>query len=423
MTGRNSKGNQGCASVVTYLFFSIFLVVGLGVLWALAISPFLQLRSAKSRWIEVPCVVHKIEVKIHSGDSNTYSPDVLFEYVVDGKRYTSSQFWFGTGSYGNRKAIADVIAPFQPGGEYPCYVNPTRPSEAVLVRRLAAHAWLGWLFGGIFSAVGAIAMIATYLSNTKAKRKTITWKDPIATVERHDATQRSASKQSLMGEPLEGQPIYTCDLKVCPREDEGPDEPMILAAKESRVGNAVGGWVFALIWNGISWTIAYFIVKDFHWFAAIFMSVFLLIGLAIIVFAFYSTLQIWNPRTTVVCSQRNLYPGSEFEISWLHSTTSSSIAELSIELEGQESATYRQGTTNRTDKSIFHKQMILKTVEPSEISQGFRLVQVPLDTMHTFEAARNSVVWQIRVHGKIRFWPDIRDTYAVTIYAPPIEGA
>ena len=110
-------------------------------------------------------------------------------------------------------------------------------------------------------------------------------------------------------------------------------------------------------------------------------------GAAAILFSIYSTLQLWNPRTIVVCSQRNLYAGSEFEISWLHQGSSSSIAELAIELEGEESATYRQGTTTRTDKSVFFKQIVVKTSEPTEISKGFRLVSLPADTMHSFQGS------------------------------------
>ena len=220
-----------------------------------------------------------------------------------------------------------------------------------------------------------------------------------------------------------GQPQYNVDTSVCPIEQDGPDEPMPLTTQGSRLGTAVGSWFFTLFWNGISWTIGYFILKDFHLFLALFISIFLLVGIATLLFAIYSTLQIWNPKTTVVCSQRNLYPGSEFEISWLHQGKSSSISEFSIELEGQESATYRQGTTTRTDKNSFYKQTVIKTTDANEILQGFSLVQLSEDTMHSFKGTRNSITWQIRVQGKIPFWPDINDLFVITIFPPAIEGA
>ncbi len=382
----------------------------------------LKVREA-STWNEVGCVVRQIAVKVHAGDGDTYSPEVAFDYTVAGQRYTGDQFWFGSGSYGDRKAIEDAIAPFQVGGEYPCYVNPKDPRVAVLTRQVAAHAWLGWLFGGIFGTVGAVAMLACLRGYFGTKQKAASQRSTTSWNRSESLTSTFAKGGVDPDDSTENRPHYDFDSSVCPIEGEGPDEPMVLATKGSRIGTAIGSWFFALIWNGISWTVGYFVLKDFHWFAAIFFSIFALFGVAIFLFAIYSTLQIWNPQTTVVCSQRHLYPGSEFEISWLHQGNSSSIVELSIELEGQESATYRQGTTTRTDKNVFFKQTIVKTNEPNEIAAGFRVYHLPEDTMHTFESSKNSITWQIQVHGKIGFWPDILDAYSITIYPPMIEGA
>lgn len=40
----------------------------------------LRQRSAKA-WSEVSCVVQQITVKVHSGDDDTYSPEVTFDYL------------------------------------------------------------------------------------------------------------------------------------------------------------------------------------------------------------------------------------------------------------------------------------------------------------------------------------------------------
>ncbi len=417
----NIGATCGCIGLAAFL--STFFLAGIGIVWTMSLGPMLQVQSAKN-WKEVECVVRNIGVQVHPGsDNDTYSPEVTFDYTVDNQQYSGHQFWFGSGSTSGRKGIEVAIAPYQVGGEYPCYVNPSDPNDSVLTRQAASHAWIGWLIGSIFSLVGGLGMFAV-ISNyfwPKSKRvKKKTFKAP-------NSNTRSAvlalKGDDMSGSPSDSQPEYTFDSGVCPEEPTGPDEPMQLATSGSRIGTAIGSWFFALIWNGISWTIAYFSMKDFSFFMGLFIGAFLLVGIATLLFAIYSTLQLWNPQTTVVCSQRNIYPGSEFEISWLHQGSSSSISELSIELEGQETATYRQGTTTRTDKSIFYKQTIAKTEEPSEISQGFSLVHLPEDTMHSFKSTRNSIIWQIRVHGKIRFWPDINDTYDITIFPPAIEGA
>ena len=425
-----------CGCILITGFLSLFFLAGIGIVWSMALGPWLQVQSAKN-WNEVGCVVRHIGIKVHPGsDNDTYSPEVTFDYIIGDQQYSGNQFWFGSGSSSGRKAIEAAIAPYQEGGEYPCYVNPMNPNDSVLTRQVPSHAWLGWLLGSIFSLAGGLGMLAVvknyfwpshmFPGHGAAKKRST--KNPISITP--SATLRLKG-DNMSGNPSErqterqtdSQPQYYFDSGVCPEELQTPDEPMQLETKGSRIGTALGSWIFAMIWNGISWTFAYFSFKEANFFMLLFMSLFLLVGVATFLFAIYSTLQLWNPRTIVVCSQRNIYPGSEFEISWLHQGNSAGIHELSIELEGQESATYRQGTTTRTDKSTFFKQSIAKTTDPTEISQGFSLVHLPEDTMHSFKSTRNSIAWQIRVRGKIRFWPDIDDTYDITIFPPAIEGA
>ncbi len=155
-TNQTSHRRTGC---LTWLLSCAFLAIGFGIFWYLSLSPWLQLEAAKEGWIETDCVVRKIEVKAHHNQKGaTYSPDVLYEYTYGGQPYTSDQFWFGNGSYGDRNAVAKAVADYQPGGEYRCYVNPSQPQEAVLSLRLAAHWWLGCLFGAIFGGVGFVAL-------------------------------------------------------------------------------------------------------------------------------------------------------------------------------------------------------------------------------------------------------------------------
>jgi Protein of unknown function (DUF3592) len=423
MATRRSKRSSNWNSCVSILFFSVFFSIGTGLTWFLAVAPMMKSREA-ANWREVGCVIQHISVKAHHGDGTTYSPEVSFSYSIDGQPYTSKQFWFGNGSYGDRRAIERAISPYQAGGEYPCYVNPRNFSEAVLTRQVAAHAWLGWLFGGIFGLVGLGGMIAglrSLMKNKKAVRQPSQFSQErkavpsVQPLKHHHDPSGGMTSESI--------PEYDFDSSVCPIEEDRPDEPLILAPKASRVGSAIGAWIFSIIWNAIAWTIGYFVFQDHQWFAMIFIGVFMIVGIAAIMGSIYCTLQIFNPRTSVVCSQRNLYAGSEFEISWLHQRNTSSISELLIELVGEESATYRQGTTTRTDKKAFFKQTIVQTNEPTEISNGFRLVSLPVDTMHSFQGARNAIVWRISVQGKIRFWPDIHDEFSITIYPPPATGA
>jgi hypothetical protein len=211
---------------------------------------------------------------------------------------------------------------------------------------------------------------------------------------------------------------YPC-LDV-PIEPDGPDEPIVLSSGHSRIGMAIGCWFFALIWNSLTWVAMYHSVRDGNWFVVAIVSLFFLVGIAILLGAFYATLQIFNPRPTLVCSQNRLYPGIEFEVSWTHRGNTGSIHELLITLEGTEEASFKQGTTSRTERSLFHQQTIARVTERSEINEGFRVLVLPSDTMHSFKSSRNAILWVLKVHGKIAWWPDMNEQFSISVYPPPI---
>ncbi len=209
---------------------------------------------------------------------------------------------------------------------------------------------------------------------------------------------------------------------TCPIESGEPDEPLVIQAAESRVAVAVGLWIAGICWTGIVVLIGLAIVQNKNWFPMVILSVFFLVGIALMVFAFYSTLQIFNPRPILACSQRDLYPGSEFELSWMFRGDAKKIKHLEIVLEGIEKVSYRQGTSTRTEEKPFFRQKIVDIPTPEAIAQGFELVSIPLATMHSFKSSNNAFTWQIRVLGKIAFWPDIRDRFEIVLLAPKPDG-
>lgn len=208
-------------------------------------------------------------------------------------------------------------------------------------------------------------------------------------------------------------------LASYPIEPDGPDVPLVLAAKDSRVASAIGMAFMALIWNGISWTITYVVlIKEFSIVPFLFMSLFCLIGLVLLAGAVYAFLQLFNPRPNLICSQTNIYPGTEFEISWVQKGNSTAIKKLSILVEGVEEVSYRQGTSTRKEKSIFFKHALIETTDQTEIAEGYRMMTIPAETMHSFTSKNNSIVWHIRVEGAIPYWPDIADTFQLSVYPP-----
>ncbi len=206
---------------------------------------------------------------------------------------------------------------------------------------------------------------------------------------------------------------------TCPTESGEPDQPLIIEAAESRVAVAIGLWIGGICWTGITVLVSAGILQNNnHWLPFLFAMAFTLFGVALLVFAFYSTLQIFNPRPILASSQRDLYPGSEFELSWMFRGDVKKIQHLEIVLEGIEKVSYRQGTSTRPEEKPFFRQTIVDSKTPEQIAKGFELVALPLETMHSFQSTNNSFTWQIRVLGKIAMWPDIRDRFEIVILAP-----
>ena len=204
----------------------------------------------------------------------------------------------------------------------------------------------------------------------------------------------------------------------CPLESGEPDEPLVIQAAESRVAVAFGLWIAGISWTGIVALIGMGLLQNRAWIPILLVALFLLLGLAMMIFAFYSTLQIFNPRPILACSQRDIYPGSEFELSWMFRGNAKKIQNLEIVLEGVEKVSYRQGTSSRNEEKPFFRQKIVESKTSETITQGFELVSIPLETMHSFKSTNNSITWQIRVFGKIAFWPDIRDRFEIVLLAP-----
>ena len=205
---------------------------------------------------------------------------------------------------------------------------------------------------------------------------------------------------------------------TCPIESGEPDEPLVIQAATSRVAVAIGLWIGGITWTGIVSLISLAVRQNKDWIPMALVSVFLLIGIVLLLLAFYSTLQIFNPSPILACSQRDIYPGSEFELSWMFRGNAKKIKHLEIVLEGIEKVSYRQGTSTRTEEKPFYRQSVVNSDKPETTAQGFELVSIPISTMHSFKSSNNSFTWQIRVIGKIAFWPDIRDRFEIVILAP-----
>ena len=393
----NSEKGSAVPTIIGMLLCSGLLCVGLNGVYTNWYKHYRMLNNSQN-WTSNPCVVTtiKIEDTSWSKGKRLYAPTVEYTYSRDGKEYESDRLWFGAKGTLDQATAFTAAAAYQAGGRYECFVKPTDPRESVLLRKLNPTSGNAFLYYAIAAGIGAIMMLG-YVAGFAAQFF-------------FGATTYEKNIKRAMAD------------STCPVESGEPDEPLVIQAAESRVAVAIGLWIASICWTGVMSLIAYGVLQHRDWIPLLFVSLFLLAGLALMVFAFYSTLQIFNPRPILACSQRDIYPGSEFELSWMFRGNANKIQNLEIVLEGIEKVSYRQGTRSRTEEKPFFQQKIVESKTPDIIVQGFQLASIPLETMHSFKSTNNSITWQIRVLGKIAFWPDIRDRFEIVLLAPKAIG-
>jgi hypothetical protein len=178
------------------------------------------------------------------------------------------------------------------------------------------------------------------------------------------------------------------------------------------VGRFVAALIFTLFWNGILSVFLVQIVRDFRaghpsWFATIFLIPFEAVGVGALGGVGYFFLGLFNPRLHVTLDPGAVPLGASARVEWKIDGDATRIRTLTVTLEGREEATYRRGTDSVTEPSVFLRRQIARDTNP--LPRGSARFEVPADTMHTFMAPNNRIVWVIKMHGEIARWPDVNE--------------
>jgi len=141
--------------------FSLFAVIG-GVMFCLvSVRVMLNIAAARN-WITVPCVIKSSRVQSHSGDKGTtYSIDILYAYIQNGREFRSNRYGFMGGSSSGYDGKAAIVHTFRPGMHAICYVNPDDPTDAVLNRGFTSDMLFG-LIPLAFFAIGVLGLISQF---------------------------------------------------------------------------------------------------------------------------------------------------------------------------------------------------------------------------------------------------------------------
>ncbi|MFO8006633.1 MAG: DUF3592 domain-containing protein [Candidatus Brocadiia bacterium] len=143
--------------VFLVLFGVPFVLIGLGLLVWVGRS-WRRYLSARA-WQPVPAAVRDVEFQRHPGDdTDTYSVAATYEYSFEGRQFTGQRVDIMGGSSSNyrlhRARYERLLEHKENGQPVEVWVNPDRPSEAVIYREATAWMYAMVPFGLVFFAAG-----------------------------------------------------------------------------------------------------------------------------------------------------------------------------------------------------------------------------------------------------------------------------
>ncbi|MEX0655761.1 MAG: DUF3592 domain-containing protein [Phycisphaeraceae bacterium] len=402
--GRRQLQGRGLA-----LFFLVFFLFGSVFFTIFFLWPTWGVWQAR-QWQSVTAEVLDSRVRSHSGDDGTtYSIDIEYAYEFNGQPYRSNRYDFTTGSSSGRASKQAVVNQHPSGKQITVYVNPANPHQAVINRSMTGAIWLGGITA-VFPLVGLSGLV--WLG---AKRLRGGGDDGWSVLDR-PGRGASGKSAALAGAGTGGDRSSNAAL----RDTVGP---VTLKPESSRVGGFVGLLLFGLVWNGIVFTFLVPEVID-GWRGGVgvggvlftlFGSVFVLVGLGVVGGAVYQGMRLFNPTCELQVTRRAFRLGEPLAVRWQIRGPVDRLQDLAVTLEGREEAEYTHGTRTSTDKHTFARLVLAEVTDAAQIRHGDAVIDLPERTMPSLNAGHNRIIWTLRAHGSIRRWPDMDQSFALTL--------
>lgn len=400
----------------------MFFLGGCLTFWLLFLQPLQQLFQARS-WVQTECTIIQSSVEvITDGDGTSYQPRIAYEFLADGKLQSSTRYSFFRISSGRRWA-EKIIAHYKTGSTHPCYYDPAKPSEAVLLREFSGLGfWFGAIFPWLFIGVGGMMLVFGSRASKPKQLPPLNAEESLLEKRllNHDVEQQPrAAIHTDSPAPIKSQTLVS-DRQTKRATPNAYSEraswekfvgPQNLQPSVSRVGAVIGLTIFTSFWNILSAWFFYEPLKRLDWLSLIFMSPFMIFGIALIGMTFYSFLRLFNPTVELAISEGAVPLGDSIDVAWELKGRVSRIRELVISAVCEEQATYTRGTDTKTDKSVFHTIEIARTSAIADMQFGTATVVLPLETMHSHSGNKNKIVWKLIVQGEIPLFPNVHEEF------------
>ena len=362
----------------------------------------------------------RIERRIVDRAPGAWYPALLVRYEADA---TIWETWAwpapGSGS-ADRDTALRRLAAWKLGADVPGWYDPAEPGTVVLER---GYNWWMWLLAlllpGALVAFGGSGLLRAAQSWGKS--------------EEHRAA--AAGLPTLLGtlaQPARGAHghpgVPSCEDLV---NSPGTILRYRLPIESPENWTLLGFGLFALLWNAVLTVLAVQAGIDLmggrrDWLLFALLLPFAIVGIAgIAVFIRGIILASAVGTTQVEIADHPLRPGGTYGV-LLAQAGSGEFRELSLTLELEEQATFRQGTDTRSESVVVWRQLI-HAWRDVQLAPGSRFevhatVRIPPTAMHSFASEHNFVRWMIVVHGTPARWPAFRRVFPLVVFPSGLAG-
>ncbi len=378
--------------IIALLFFGL---AGLGIFGGLVLPKTLEWISMRG-WKETDAEVIWSRVARHSdSDGTTYSVDLFYRYQFQGKDYRSNRYNLIGGSSSGHSGKQEVVRAHPPGSSLTVFVDPDKPWRAV-VKRGAGWGSLFALFPLPFMAIGFGGLWYYFKKRNEGP-----------SVSRPRGGHAVAARARQMVAP-------------------------VVAGEWIKVGGT--RWaafifltIFALFWNGIisfgvrdAWSglsNSSGIGRIFGGGMGLFLIPFVVIGIGLACGALYCFAALFAPHYEVKIGDGRLAPCRSTSIHWRRAGGYGQPLDFLLLLVGREEATFSQGTSTSTAKSVFYERVLFETTVPLAMDQGRVDLTIPDDAVPTFHGEHNKVRWLLCIRATVPRLPDLNDEREITVGA------
>ena len=190
--------------------------------------------------------------------------------------------------------------------------------------------------------------------------------------------------------------------------------------------------LFALFWNAIVVVLGVGVGVDLlggttDWVLVALLVPFAVVGIGgVVLFVRAAALATSVGPTNVEVSGHPLVPGTTVEV-LLGQGGASLLRRIGIDLELEETASFRQGTDTRTQRIVVRSHPVAEWRDVQPVPGGSFAARVacpvPADAMHSFTSENNAVQWRIVVRARPERWPEFIRVFPVVVMPAPSRGA